>query len=302
MAEENAKRLNNNEDPLDINELASLNEEVSVDVIEQLEGKLSADSQEFQNSGDDSELFEEVDSTNKPKKAVEKAIYNENLDDNFIKKYKARLNKQNFDALAKKDSSEPDDTQDSPSVINAKEKLKERAKDEERLDASLQQSGFDNNASIQEEPENTNVDSSNIEVLSKGKIKEIPATPEQIEYNDSLDLLDDNVKYTKYVIYVNPENTDFMNSLTIKERKNLINRILREQDDIAITKRRFSMIQSVIKHVIIMIITITLTIPVVYFSVNMSLEASINNYRKSQTLFKNLYREKGKIQKISNIR
>ena len=127
MAEENAKRLNNNEDPLDINELASLNEEVSVDVIEQLEGKLSADSQEFQNSSDDSELFEEVDSTNKPKKAVEKATYNENLDDNFIKKYKARLNKQNFDALAKKDSSEPDDTQDSPSVINAKEKLKERA-------------------------------------------------------------------------------------------------------------------------------------------------------------------------------
>lgn len=302
MAEENAKRLNNNEDPLDINELASLNEEVSIDIIEQLEGKLSTDSQEFQNSGDDSELFEEVDSTHEPKKAEEKATYNENLDDNFIKKYKARLNKQNFDALAKKESFEPDDTQDSPSVINAKEKLKERAKDEERLDASLQHSGFDNNASIQEEPENANVDSSNIEVLSKGKIKEIPATPEQIEYNDSLDLLDDNVKYTKYVIYVNPENTDFMNSLTIKERKNLINRILREQDDIAITKRRFSMIQSVIKHVIIMIITITLTIPVVYFSVNMSLEASINNYRKSQTLFKNLYREKGKIQKIPNIR
>ena len=295
MAEENAKRLNNNEDPLDINELASLNEEVSIDIIEQLEGKLSTDSQEFQNSGDDSELFEEVDSTHEPKKAEEKATYNENLDDNFIKKYKARLNKQNFDALAKKESFEPDDTQDSPSVINAKEKLKERAKDEERLDASLQQSGFDNNASIQEEPENANVDSSNIEVLSKGKIKEIPATPEQIEYNDSLDLLDDNVKYTKYVIYVNPENTDFMNSLTIKERKNLINRILREQDDIAITKRRFNMIQSVIKHVIIMIITITLTIPVVYFSVNMSVEASINNYRKSQTLFKNLYREKCKI-------
>ena len=39
MAEDNAKRLNNNEDPLDINELASLNEEVSIDIIEQLEGK-----------------------------------------------------------------------------------------------------------------------------------------------------------------------------------------------------------------------------------------------------------------------
>jgi hypothetical protein len=63
--------------------------------------------------------------------------------------------------------------------------------------------------------------------------------------------LDNNVKYSKYVIYIDPENTDFVESLTVKERKNLINRILREQDDIAITKRRLNMFQTVVKHVII---------------------------------------------------
>ena len=84
--------------------------------------------------------------------------------------------------------------------------------------------------------------------------------------------------------------------MTVKERKNLINRILREQDDIAITKRRWSMIQAIVKHTIIAIITIAITIPIIYFTINASLEATINNYRNSQTIFKTLYKEHGKIQ------
>ena len=118
-----------------------------------------------------------------------------------------------------------------------------------------------------------------------------------MEYNESLDYLDDNIKYTKYVIYIDPENKDFIDSLTVKERKNIINRLLREQDDIAITKKRLGLIQTVIKHSIIAIITITIAIPVVYWTINASLEASINNYRRSQTIFKTLYKEKGKIKK-----
>ena len=148
----------------------------------------------------------------------------------------------------------------------------------------------------EKEAEIKNVEEKNeIENLSSGNIIEKPATQEQVNYNDSLDFLDDNVKYSKYVIYIDPENTDFIDSLTVKERKNLINRILREQDDITITKRRLGMIQTIIKHAIIAIITIAIAVPVVYFTINASLEATINNYRQSQTIFKTLYREKGKI-------
>ena len=53
--------------------------------------------------------------------------------------------------------------------------------------------------------------------------------------------------------------------------------------------------QEVIKHIIIAIMTISIAIPVVYWTINTSLEASINNYRRSQTVFQTLYREKGKI-------
>ena len=136
-----------------------------------------------------------------------------------------------------------------------------------------------------------------IDDLTSGNIIEKPAEQEQIDYNESLDFLDDNVKYSKYVIYVDPENTDFIESLTVKERKNLINRILREQDDIALTKKRLGLVQAIIKHSIIAVITISIAIPVVYWTVNASLEASINNYRRSQTLFKTMYKDKGKIKK-----
>ena len=75
----------------------------------------------------------------------------------------------------------------------------------------------------------------------------------------------------------------------------MINRILREQDDIAITKQRFRIIQTVIKHAIVAILTVAISVPVIYITINASLEATINNYRRSQSIFQTLYKEKGKI-------
>ena len=40
--------------------------------------------------------------------------------------------------------------------------------------------------------------------------------------------------------------------------------------------------------------------PIIYFTINASLEATINNHRRSQTIFKTLYKEKGKIKNIKN--
>ena len=139
----------------------------------------------------------------------------------------------------------------------------------------------------------------NIEELSKGKITEKPLTPEIKNYNDSLDLLDGNVKYSKYVMYIDPQNVDFIESLTVKERKNLINKILKEQNDIAITKQRFRMVQTVIKHSVVAILTIAISIPIIYITINASLEASINNYRRSQSMFQTLYKQGGKIKAIN---
>lgn len=280
MAEENQNsNVFNENDTLDINELAALNDDISPEFIEQLQNQVSQSANKFNgvtpSKKNDGDLFEEVpqktetpDTTPKEQAQPEQKISEEkhakvdienNIDDNFIKKYKAKLNKQQSGNSAKDEDLE----------------LKSRARE----------------AASQKNTDSTE----EIGNLSGGNITEKPATTEQVSYNDSLDFLDNNVKYSKYVIYIDPENTNFIDSLTVKERKNLINRILREQDDIAITKRRLGMVQAIIKHSIIAIITLAITIPIVYYTINASLEATINNYRNSQTIFKTLYKEHGKI-------
>ena len=277
MAEKNA--FNSiNKDSMDINELASLNDDISPELIDQLQQKLTQDAQSMGEEkaskispnfdvNDDTTLFEEpqVNETNtqepqKPEHTSEKKGFNldKNFDDNFIKKYKAKLNKQQ-ETGGKDKKEEPEDT----------------------ISSTAFSSTIDN--------------SENIEQITKGNISERAITQEQKNYNDSLDFLDGNIKYSKYVIYIDPQNVDFIDSLTVKERKNLINKILREQDDIAITKQRFKIINTIIKHAIVAILTITLSIPVIYWTINASLEATINNYRRSQTIFQTLYKENGKI-------
>lgn len=275
--------LFNDKDSMDISELASLNDDISPELIEQLQQKLSQDALNLNggdslkpqfNEDDDTTLFEEPKSTEETKNEQDVSDSEEvqesakeqevkpvkDFDDNFLKKYKAKLNNQQMmDASGS--------TEDESTISNAV---------------------F--SPDVQTNPED------NIEDVTNGNITERAYTPEQKNYNDSLDFLDGNVKYSKYVIYIDPQNVDFINSMTVKERKNLINKILREQDDIAITKQRFRIVQTVIRHAIVAILTIAVSIPIIYFTINTSLEASINNYRRSQTIFQTLYKEKGKIQ------
>ncbi len=282
-------------DTMDINELASLNDDISPELIEQLQQKLTLDAQALSgetpkttfDENDDSTLFEEptqneeikekdIQTETSENESTEDAVKQEeipqtkkilnidkNIDDNFIKKYKAKLNKQK-----QGDKAEKNEATDENTISN---------------DAF---SGIP-------QPEE------NIEEISKGKITEKPLTPEIKNYNDSLDLLDGNIKYSKYVMYIDPQNVDFIESLTVKERKNLINKILKEQNDIAITKQRFRMVQTVIKHAVVAILTIAISIPIIYITINASLEASINNYRRSQSMFQTLYKQGGKIKAIN---
>ena len=142
---------------------------------------------------------------------------------------------------------------------------------------------------------------SEIENLTSGNIKEKTATQEQIDYNRSLSELDDK-NYKKYIIYIDPENVDFIDNLSLKERKNLFNKIIKEQDCISSTKSKCYIIQTIIKHIIIAIFTLSISIPILYYTLNASLETSINNYKKSQSLFSSLYKAKGKIQNKTNIK
>ena len=316
-------------DAFDINDLASLNEDISAEFIEQLQNNisLSVGGNTSAPAVDDSTLFEDIQTPKEEIKKEEKpaANFDPQFDDNFIKKYQAKIRKQKLgiDTAAAEEEEEEEykktssDLNEEETVENSNTLNEEKDINNEPIIENIEQNADIATPIISEpeieqttekvetnkkekknkkEKENKNT-ISEIENLTSGNIIEKPISDDHLQYNESLDYLDDNVKYSKYVIYIDPENTEFMESLTVKERKNLINRIIREQDDIAITKKRLNMVQAFIKHSIIAIITIALAIPIIYHTINASLEASINNYRRSQSIFKTLYKEKGKIQK-----
>lgn len=275
MAESNTTPNNNifsENDPLDINELASLNEEISADFIEQLQNQIAA-SANIKNDGD---LFEEP--------AEEKQESSADV----------KLEESKEETLPVSDT---ETTQDD-TVADA---MGEQPVGKEEVSKLQNESIISENDSA--EAINESIDNKkDIEAVSGGNITERPITKENVEYSQSLDYIDDNVNYSKYVIYIAPENKDFIDSLTVKERKNIINRILKEQDSIAVTKRKLAKMQTVITHLIVAILTIVIAVPCIYWAINASLEATINNYRASQSNFGQLYREHGKIKTQSNLK
>lgn len=291
-------------DALDINELASLNDDFSNDFLDQLQNQIAQSA----NIANDGAMFEETpaDSNNEISESNATAInpnppsrisLNDSFDDNFIKKYKAKLNKQE---LVKEEKKEEPPALPEPEVMSTPLVAEVAPVEQKVVDEQPKKEESPFKKALKQDLNPQKTENSDIEKLSSGNISEKPLDVGQIEYNDSLDLLDGNVKYSKYVIYIDPENTEFIESLTVKERKNLINKILKEQDVIVTTKNRFRLLKKIIKHAIVAVITITIFVPFIYFLINVSLEATINNYQRSKDSFKVLYKEKGKIQKNLN--
>ena len=219
---------------------------------------------------DDAPAAKKDDKDDSASKSEKKEVI-QSFDDNFIKKYKAKLKNRAQGGGGDKGAA--------PSYGGVAPE--DGPLDNSMKDRSSGRGGADTEGDISE--------------LSKGRISERALTGDFKNYNNSLDFLDKNVKYTKYVIYVDPQNVNFIESLTVKERKNLINGILRQQDDISIAKLRFKVIQTIIRHVIITVLTVAISIPVIYYVINASLEATINNHRSAQTNWQTLYKEHGKI-------
>lgn len=111
-------------------------------------------------------------------------------------------------------------------------------------------------------------------------------------------LINQNCK--KYVIYIDPENIDFMENLSINERKDVVNKILKEQNEHSINLKKAKEISRFFKHAILVCITVLITFPTMFALVNKALEVTIANYGKSRENFTKLYKEQGKIQMQDN--
>lgn len=141
-----------------------------------------------------------------------------------------------------------------------------------------------------------------------GEIMERPKTPEEETppppppQEQSIDPLEEakmNAVYKKYVIYIDKDNEKYIDSLSIAERKQLINEVLHDQRNLSEAQRREQKRKEAVTKLILGIITFIIAVPLIYLIFNISMEATIQNYKHSKSNFEVLYKETGKI-KINN--
>lgn len=104
-----------------------------------------------------------------------------------------------------------------------------------------------------------------------------------------------NPNSKKYVIYIEPENIDFIENLSIDERKLVINKILNEQHALSEKQKAAKERMRFFKHAILCCLTAIIGLPCLFYLVNKSIELTIQNYKSSEQNFVELYKAKGKI-------
>ena len=101
--------------------------------------------------------------------------------------------------------------------------------------------------------------------------------------------------YKKYIVYIDPENEEYINSLSLQERKDIINSILHGEDIKTRKQKKEQQKRDFLIQTIIVFLCIIVGFPMLYKFTNYCLTATINSYREAQTNFEKLYKETGKI-------
>ncbi len=99
----------------------------------------------------------------------------------------------------------------------------------------------------------------------------------------------------KYVIYIDSDNIDFVENLSIQDRRIIINKILKEQNEIMESERKAAARNRFFKHLTVAVITFLIAFPVIFMLANASTELTITNYREAKKNFEKLYKQGGKI-------
>lgn len=109
-------------------------------------------------------------------------------------------------------------------------------------------------------------------------------------------------KPKKFVVMVNPENIEFFDKIPMDERTELFNNLLQNhKKSLEATKNKKHMIKFT-KHMFVGIMTVLISLPIMFLVVNKSIELTINNYKDVQNSFEKLYESKHSKYNNSSIR
>lgn len=152
---------------------------------------------------------------------------------------------------------------------------------------------FDDDVDINEEKENQLTTSDEPSEITSESLAPLMALNEQIEQG--------GLKHKKYVIYIDSDNIDFMENLSISERKHLINDILTNQIKVSEKERFKQRNKKLITHLLTVCFSAIIFLPLAFFIVNKTIELTIVNYVQAEQNFEKLYRTHGKLKMKENV-
>lgn len=162
------------------------------------------------------------------------------------------------------------------------------------LTQSLQDETFDINAGSDQE---------NPEVQDQIEFEEAPKVDDKFDIASNIPdfgppSVEADLNSKKYVVYVDSDNINYMEALSIKERRDVVNKILREHNRASIKEKETARRKKFIKHIIFACVTFIIIFPIMFFIVNTSMMATMKNYQLAKDNFSKLYKQQGKVQQL----
>ena len=101
-------------------------------------------------------------------------------------------------------------------------------------------------------------------------------------------------KPKKFVVMVEPENIPYFDSIPMEERTKVFNQMLTEYRTGVVSEERKKHLIKFTKHTFVALMTILVSLPVMFYVVNKSIELTVKNYKDVQYNFEKLYESKGR--------
>lgn len=125
------------------------------------------------------------------------------------------------------------------------------------------------------------------------KEPEEPKKPVQEDiWEDPFKNIDAGNAVKKYVVYISKDFVDTLDSLDSDSRNAYINEALQLKTDTESNIGKVKSFKKITKHVIIVLLTVIIGTPIVFFVINKSIDMTFSSYHYIQSNFENLYREK----------
>lgn len=96
----------------------------------------------------------------------------------------------------------------------------------------------------------------------------------------------------KFVVNIQNDYVDYFEDLLPEKRSKLINDFLKNEIDNKGKNRRKKQIARFLRHVLIILLTIVIGFPLIFYIVNSSIQSTLKSYNYMQVNFERLYQQK----------